>query len=61
MFYLLVQPVGDSSGGRLVDDTQDIEARDGAGILGGLTLRVIEVGGYSDHSIVDSLKETNKH
>ena len=40
---LLVKAVCDSSGSGLVDDTEDSETSDGAGILGRLTLRVVEV------------------
>ena len=40
---LLVETVGDSGGGRFVDDTEDVETSDGAGILGSLTLGVVEV------------------
>jgi len=48
-----VQTVGNSSGCGLVDDTEDVQTRDGTGILGGLTLAVIEIGGDSDHSLGD--------
>ncbi|KAJ7915616.1 hypothetical protein B0H13DRAFT_1871895 [Mycena leptocephala] len=39
---LLVETVGDGSGVVLVDDSQDIHAGDGTGILGGLTLRLLK-------------------
>ena len=52
---LLVKTVGNGSGGRLVDDTEDVEASDQTGILGSLTLRVVEVGGDSDNSLEEWL------
>lgn len=40
---LLVKTVGDGSSGGLVDDTENLETSDGAGVLGSLTLGVVEV------------------
>ena len=40
---LLVETVGDSGGSGLVDDTEHLETGNGAGILGRLTLSVVEV------------------
>ena len=44
----LIHAVGQRGCGRLVDDTLDFEARDLAGVLGGLTLCVVEVGRDGD-------------
>lgn len=40
---LLVETVGNSGGSRLIDDTENLKTSDGTGVLGGLTLSVIEV------------------
>jgi hypothetical protein len=42
---LLLQPVGERSRGRLVDDAQHFKTGNLAGILGRLALRVVEVSG----------------
>jgi hypothetical protein len=39
-----VKTVSNSGGGRLVDDTKNVEAGDRTGVLGRQTLRVVEVG-----------------
>lgn len=54
---LLVQTIGQRSSGGLVDDTQDVEARDLAGVLCSLTLGVVKVGWDRDDSIGHSLSE----
>ncbi len=53
---LFVETVRNGSGGRLVDDTQHVHAGDGSSVLGRLTLRVVEVGGNCDHSILERLQ-----
>jgi hypothetical protein len=53
----LVEAVSESCGGRLVDHTHDVETSDGAGILGGGTLGVVEVGGDGNNSVDDLLAE----
>ena len=45
--------VSQRSSGRLVDDTLDIQAGNGACVLGGLTLAVVEVSRYGDDGFGD--------
>ena len=53
----LVEAVGERGRGRLVDDAQHFKAGDLAGVLGGLTLRVVEIGGNGDDGLIDLLAE----
>mmetsp|Transcript_63863 Transcript_63863/g.73237 ORF Transcript_63863/g.73237 Transcript_63863/m.73237 type:complete len:258 (-) Transcript_63863:151-924(-) len=53
----LVKTVGDSGSGRLVNNSQNLEARDGTGILGGLSLGVIEIGGHGNNGVLNFLTE----
>ena len=55
----LVKAVGDGGGGGLVDNTEDLETGNGTGILGGLTLSVVEVGGDGDDGVGDLLAEVS--
>ena len=54
---LLVEPVRERGGGGLVDDAQHLEARDLAGLLGGLALGVAEVRGDGDDGLRDGVAE----
>ena len=56
---LFVDAVCESSGGRLVDDTFDLEAGDLTGVLGRLTLRVGEVCGDRDDGFGDFVAEVS--
>merc|ERR1712188_47264 len=53
----LVQAICDGCGGRLVNDTQDVQPSDGTSVLGCLTLGVVEVGRHSDDNILDVLAD----
>ena len=50
---LLVETVGNRSGGRLVDDTEHLEAGDRTRVLGRLTLGIVKVGGDGDDRVRD--------
>merc|ERR1719319_2172894 len=56
---LFVEAIGDGCGCGLVDDTENIQARDDASIFGGLALRVIEVCGDCDYGILDSVPKVS--
>src|SRR5690554_3839307 len=49
----LVHTEGQSRCSRFVDDALDVQAGNAAGILGGLTLTVVEVGGHGNDSLGD--------
>ena len=48
LVLLLVHPVGERRRGRLVDDAEDLESCDLAGVLGGLALAVVEIRRHGD-------------
>ncbi|EMS95236.1 putative NAD-specific glutamate dehydrogenase [Agrobacterium tumefaciens str. Cherry 2E-2-2] len=54
---LLVETVSKRCRSRLVDDTQDVQTGDTAGILGCLTLGVVEVGRNGDDGLLDLFAE----
>ena len=54
---LLVEAIGERRRRRLVDDAQDFEAGDLAGVLGRLALGVVEIGGNRDDGLRDRLAE----
>ena len=57
LVLLLVETVGERRRRRLVDDAQDLEPGDLAGVLRGLALGVVEVGGHGDDGLRDLLAE----
>jgi len=54
---LLVKTVGNGSGSWLVNDSENVETGDKTGVLGGLTLRVVEVGWDGNDGVVDGSTE----
>ena len=56
-FCFLIQSIGKRCGRRFVDDPQNIQSSDFACILGGLSLAVIEIGGYGYHHIGNLLTQ----
>jgi len=52
-----VETVGERCGGGLVDEAEDFEASHATCVLGGLALRVVEVGGHGDDGLRDRLAE----
>ncbi|AER56389.1 putative NAD-specific glutamate dehydrogenase [Pseudoxanthomonas spadix BD-a59] len=53
----LVQAIGQGRGGGLVDDALDVQACNPAGVLGRLTLAVVEVGRHGNHRLGDGLAQ----
>ena len=53
----LVHAIGQRRRRRLVDDALDVQARDAAGVLGGLALRIVEVGRHRDDGFGHRLAE----
>ena len=54
---LLLKPVGERRGGRLVDDAQHLQPGDLAGVLGGLALGIVEISGHRDDRLADRSAE----
>jgi hypothetical protein len=57
LVLILLKTISKGSSGRLVYDTKNIEASNLTGILGSLTLRIVEVGWDSDDGVLDWLGE----
>ena len=55
LVLLLVEAVGQGGRGRLVDDAQDVQSGDLAGILGCLALGIVEIGRNGDDRIGNRL------
>ena len=53
LVFLLVKPVGQRGGRGLVDDAQDFQAGNAAGVFGGLALRIVEISGDGDDGLGD--------
>ena len=48
-----VEAVGEGRRSGLVEQPQDFQSGEASGLLRGLPLRIVEVGGYRDHRLVD--------
>src|ERR1700721_21382 len=57
LVLLFVEAIGQSRRGGLVDDAFHIKSGNSARILGGLALRVVEVGRHSNHSLSNRLTQ----
>jgi hypothetical protein len=56
--HLLVETIGDSSSGRLVDNTEDVHTGYGSCVLGSLLMGVVEVrGDDNDARRVDTSRD----
>ena len=53
----LVEPVREGRRGGLIEEPEDLEARQPTGVLGGLALRVVEVGRHGDDRAIDLSRE----
>jgi hypothetical protein len=50
--FALIEPVGQRRRSRLIDQSQDFQARNASGILGGLPLRIVKVCRHRDDGLV---------
>lgn len=50
---LLIKSVSDSCGSGLIDDTENVQSSDGSGVLGSLTLGIVEVSWDSNNGILE--------
>ena len=57
LFILLVETVGNSGSRWLIDDTKNFKSSNNTGIFGGLSLRIIEIGGDGNDGVLDILSE----
>lgn len=57
LVILFVKTVCECGGSGFVHHTEDVETGDSSSVLGGGTLSIVEVGGDSDDSVLDSLAE----
>jgi hypothetical protein len=55
--HLLVETIGDSNSGRLVDDTEDVHTSYVTRVLGSLLMGVVEVRGEGNDSVVDGVTQ----
>jgi hypothetical protein len=57
LVHFLVETIGDSNSGRLVDDTEDIHTGYGTRVPGSLLIGVVEVRREGNDSVVDGVTQ----
>jgi len=55
--FLLIEAIRQRSGGRFVDNAEDLQSGNLAGVFGGLPLGIVEVRGNGDHRLGDLFPE----
>ena len=55
--FLFLKPIGERRGGGFINDAQNLQSRNFARVLGGLALRIVEIGRHGDNRLFHCLAE----